>query len=297
MKNGPLTYFEWARPVRNDNHVIQRVFHMPEIGPVTNALNHRQNHSWFHSTLVLLCLVFFGLGVFPQLGFSAAVLFVLMLSGLFLGMADVFLLGLTCGLMLSLRKMGAISNLWPLPTALALSVALFIGKLAPFTRESFGWIKIGDFGRPQIAISAIIVAISGISLVSWFAVIKPDVSDIAARIPHIHPLALVFTGLLFAVSNAACEEFVWRGMIFDALGRVFSSGAVVIFIQALSFGIAHLNGFPRGASGIVLASIYGCMMGYVRQSAKGLLAPIVAHAFADAVIYSILVYVALGKGV
>ena len=269
---------------------------MPVTGPVTNSLHHRQNHSWFHCPLVLLCLVFFGLGVFPQLGFSAVILFVLMLSGLFLRLADVFLLGLTCGLMLSLGKIGAISNLWPLPTALALSIALIIGKLAPFTRESFSWIKRGDFGRQQIAISAIIVAISGISLLLWSAVIKPDVSDIAARIPHIHPLALVFTGTLFAVSNAACEEFVWRGMIFDALGRVFSSGAVVIFIQALSFGIAHLNGFPRGASGMVLAGIYGCMMGYVRRSAKGLLAPVAVHAFADAVIYSILVYVALGKG-
>jgi membrane protease YdiL (CAAX protease family) len=246
--------------------------------------------------LVLLCILFFGIGVFPRFNaICSVVLFIFMLGGLYLRLADVFLLGLTCGLMLLLSRIGAIANLWPLPTALALSIAFIVGKFTPFTKEAFGWIKRGDLGRRQIATIAGIVAISGVSLVLWFAMMKPDVSDIAARIPHIHPIALVLTGILFAVSNAACEEFVWRGMIFNALEMIFDSSVIIVLIQALSFGIAHLNGFPRGASGIVLASIYGCMMGYVRQSAKGLLAPVVAHVFADAVIYAILVYVALGR--
>jgi hypothetical protein len=271
---------------------------MPYKGKMENTKtnNYTRRHSWLHRILVLSCLVFFGVGVVPQFAFCSAVLFVLMLSGLYLRFADVFLLGLTCGLMLLLCRIGTISSLWPLPTALALGIALIIGKLAPFTRGAFGWIKRGDWGRQQIATTAIIVAISGISLVSWYAIVKPDISDLASRIAHVHPVALILIGLLFSISNAICEEFVWRGMIFDAIERAFSSGTVVVFIQALSFGMAHLNGFPRGASGIVLASIYGCIMGYVRQYAKGLLAPIAAHAFADAAIYSILVSVALASG-
>ena len=263
---------------------------------VTKTNDCTLKHSWIHRTLVLLCLVFFGMGVFPQFAFCSVVLFILMLSGLYLRFADVFLLGLTCGLMLLLCRIGTISKLWPLPTALALGIVLIIGKLTPFTKEAFGWIRRGDWGRQQIATTTIVAAISGISLVSWYVIVKPDISDIAGRIAHVHPIALILTGLLFSITNAICEEFVWRGMIFDTVERAFSSSAVVIFVQALSFGMAHLNGFPRGASGIILASIYGCIMGYVRQQSKGLLAPIVAHAFADAVIYSILVSVALASG-
>jgi hypothetical protein len=43
----------------------------------------------------------------------------------------------------------------------------------------------------------------------------------------------------------------------------------------------HLHGFPRGWSGVALASVYGLMMGALRQRARGLLAPWVAHLFAD----------------
>jgi hypothetical protein len=253
-------------------------------------------HSWIHGALVLLCLVFFGMGVFPRFAFCSVVLCIFMLSGLYLRFADLFLLSLTFGLMLLFRGVGTISNLWPLPTALALGIVLILGKLAPFTRQSFGWIKRGDWGRQQIAITIVVAAISGISLISWYVIVKPDISDIAGRIIHAHPVALIFTGLLFSISNAVCEEFVWRGMVLDAVERAFSSSVVAVLVQALSFGMAHLNGFPRGASGIVLASIYGCIMGCVRQNSKGLLAPIVAHAFADAVIYSILVSAALAGG-
>ncbi len=263
---------------------------------ITKTNDYTLKHLWIYRTLVLLCLLFFGMGVFPQFDFCSLVLLVLMLGGLYLRFADVFLLALTCGLILLLCRIGTITNLWPLPTVLAMGIVLIFGKLTPFTKQAFGWIRRGDWGRQQIVTTTIVAAISGVSLVSWYMIVKPDISDIAGRIGHVHPVALVLIGLLFSISNAICEEFVWRGMIFDAVERAFSSSAVVIIVQALSFGMAHLNGFPRGASGMVLASIYGCIMGYVRQQSKGLLAPIVAHAFADAVIYSILVSVALASG-
>lgn len=264
---------------------------------ITSADTSAPKRSLAYGVLVLACLVFFGMGISPEFGFCSGILFVLMLVGLYLGFAEVFLLGLTFGLILVFRRVELISRFWPLPTVLALAVALAMGKLVPFTKGAFAWLKRGELGRQQVKIIFAVAVISGVSLLSWYAIVKPDVSDMAGRIVHVHPAALVLIGLLFSMSNALCEEFVWRGMIFDALGKVFSSTAVVIVVQALSFGMAHLNGFPRGASGVVLASIYGCMMGYVRQNANGLLAPIAAHAFADAVIYSILVFVAHGRGI
>lgn len=257
-----------------------------------------QKRSWLYGTLVFLCLVFFGIGFFPQLSgsFLYAVLVILMLAGLYLGFAEVFLLGLSFGLILWLRGIGALSALWPLPTALALGTVLVVGKLFPFTRGTFGWLKRGELGRTQVAAIVVISAVSAIALVAWYTIVNPDFSDISGRITRMHPVALVFAGLLFSAGNAICEEFVWRGMIYEALERASFPVTAVILLQALSFGFSHINGFPRGVSGIVLASIYGCLIGAVRHNSKGLLAPTIAHAFADAVIYSILVSVAQGTG-
>ncbi len=49
----------------------------------------------------------------------------------------------------------------------------------------------------------------------------------------------------------------------------------------------HLHGFPRGWSGVVLASIYGVMMGALCRRARGLLAPWAAHLFADLAIVAV----------
>lgn len=251
---------------------------------------------WLRGVLVLSCLFFFGMGISPRFAFCSGLLFALMLMGLYLRFAEVFLLGLTCGLMLLLRRVEILISLWPLPTVLALCVALTIGRLLPFTAGAFSWMKEGDLGRREMVLIGAIVPISCIALVLWYCLANPDVSDLAARIARMNPVVLVPAGLLFAVGNAVCEEFVWRGMIFDAVERVFPSISVVILVQGISFGMAHLHGFPRGASGIFLASIYGCMLGYIRHHAHGLLAPVIAHAFADAVIYAVLVFIALRSG-
>jgi uncharacterized protein len=159
------------------------------------------------------------------------------------------------------------------------------------TRAAIDWIKAGTFGRWEIVLIAIISALSGIALIVWYIVVKPDIADLTAKIPSISPFLLVALGLLFAITNAISEELIWRGFVFRALERAVLPGSIVIGIQAISFGLMHLHGFPRGASGIVLATIYGVMLGYLRQRANGLFAPIAAHIFADAVIYIILIFV------
>jgi membrane protease YdiL (CAAX protease family) len=254
-----------------------------------------QKHTWPQATLVLLCLVFFATGSFHWFTGCSVAVFAIMLSGLYLRDADVFLVGLICAMMALLCRIETLNRLWPLPILTALVFVLVTGKILKFTRGTFDWIKSGDLGGRQAAIIAIVAAISAIALVSWYAAVKPDIADLAGMIPRVHPGVLIVTGLVFALTNAACEEFIWRGIIFSALERTFPAGAAVLCIQALSFGAAHVHGFPRGASGIALASIYGYIMGCVRQQAKGLLAPIAAHFFADAVIYSILVFVFLAQ--
>ena len=62
---------------------------------------------------------------------------------------------------------------------------------------------------------------------------------------------------------------------------------MAIAIQALSFGIAHYGGFPRGALGVAMATSYGLMMGIIRHQSGGLLAPFLSHICADLVIFAL----------
>jgi uncharacterized protein len=197
------------------------------------------------------------------------------------------------GLMTVFGMRATISRLWPLPIALALGFILIIGKHLNFTRGAFDWFTWGQWGLRQLIMIVIVALVSGSALLIWYTVVHPNIADLASKIPRVHPLLLLVIGSLFSITNAICEECVWRGMIFNALARTKLPVAAVVGVQAISFGVAHWQGFPRGLSGIGLASIYGVIIGYVRQQANGLGAPIVAHVLADAAIYAILLSAAL----
>lgn len=257
----------------------------------------REGCKALRAALVLLCLFFFGLGIFPGFGRCSFVLFAFMPIGFYFRLPDVFLLGLMCGLALFLWKVETFGGLLlpPFPIAISLVAGLAAGKSLGFTKGAFDWIKAGELDRRQAAIVCAVAALSAISLVCWYEIVHPDVSDLTKRMPHSGAAALIATGFLFSTLNAACEEFFWRGAVYASLKRALLPDSGVIAIQAASFGMAHLHGFPRGASGIALATIYGCILGWVRKDAKGLLAPIAAHVFADLAIYLILVSIAFTK--
>jgi uncharacterized protein len=58
-----------------------------------------------------------------------------------------------------------------------------------------------------------------------------------------------------------------------------------IVLQAAAFGALHREGFPSGASGIVLSGGYGIVLGVLRASSGGLFAPWIAHVLADVMIF------------
>ncbi|MCE5245167.1 MAG: type II CAAX endopeptidase family protein [Syntrophobacteraceae bacterium] len=242
---------------------------------------------WLRTVPVLLILVLFGAGYFRQNAGWPFALFLVMLAGAVFRIADVFLLGLACGLTV-LFKIEPLIRIWPLPFALALIVSFVAGRCMRFARDSFAWLKMGRCGRTECAMVALIALVSGIALAGWYHFTRPDIGDLLDRMPYLSPVALAAVGVGFSIVNASCEEFLWRGMIFSALERCCLPLAGVVVVQALSFGIAHLHGFPRGISGMILAGIYGCMLGALRHRAGGMLAPVAAHLFADLVIYALL---------
>lgn len=129
------------------------------------------------------------------------------------------------------------------------------------------------------------------ALVAWVFLLEPDISDLTGMIPDAPIWLLVIGGSLFALVNAALEEWVWRGLLQPALkaelGLIWA-----IALQAASFGLAHAHGFPRGAVGVALAGSWAVVLGVLRHVAGGLLAPILAHIVADATIAGIVIWLA-----
>jgi membrane protease YdiL (CAAX protease family) len=94
-----------------------------------------------------------------------------------------------------------------------------------------------------IAAATVAVA-SAVSLLLWFKLARPDVKWQAGLIPTWSPGRLVLLGLGFALSNAAVEEMIWRGVIFDTLERARLPTLPVVLMQAVHLGLFTCTGFP-----------------------------------------------------
>jgi len=181
---------------------------------------------------------------------------------------------------------------WPLPLVLALTIYGGVAGLYAPARLGFGWLRCGSFGPPVRQLVLLTVLVSACALVVWYRLAGPDVSMFGARIRPLPLLVLPLAALGFAAVNAAAEEAVYRGFIQCALEDALGVGTAALLLQAAAFGVLHINGFPRGAAGIVLAFVYGLLLGTIRRRAGGMFAPWVAHVCADLVIFGILVILA-----
>jgi uncharacterized protein len=99
-------------------------------------------------------------------------------------------------------------------------------------------------------------------------------------VPNLPPALLVLAAAAFVVVNALLEEVIWRGVLQDRLAPLFGPTAAIV-LQAVSFGVAHAHGVPRGVVGVILAGTWAVMLGALRRHTRGLLAPFVAHVVAD----------------
>src|ERR1700736_362893 len=180
------------------------------------------------------------------------------------------------------------------PWSFLMPVLLYWALLQSFRplRLTATWLRTGHPILPIWIIAATVAAGSAVSLLLWFKLARPDVEWAMGLIPSWSPGRLVLLGLGFALFNAAVEEMIWRGVIFDALERARLPITLVVLMQAVSFGVVHLHGFPSGSLGILLASAYGAILGVLREQTRGLLVPFVTHAVTDSSIFGILVYLA-----
>jgi len=139
-------------------------------------------------------------------------------------------------------------------------------------------VRCSDDPRPAVPHSALaegqilspINQAQELRLHGWIEITDPDLSDLIATVPDAPVGILALFGLLFAVVNSFFEEVLYRGVFMYALEAAFGSPAVALILQAVFFGLLHVQGFPRGVSGMVLAGVFGLALGYLRIRSRGI---------------------------
>ncbi|TGK09612.1 CPBP family intramembrane metalloprotease [Leptospira selangorensis] len=182
-------------------------------------------------------------------------------------------------------------NLWPGTLILAL-VFYFFAFSKIRDAGLLRWLVRGEVSKQVLGLSALFVLSASIALFLWFYLLDPDISDIKENFPKGDIPLLIAAGIGFAIINAIAEEFLFRGILLEALLTARCSLFWALVFQALSFGILHLHGFPRGWVGVGLAGIYGLMTGLIRILSKGIYYPVLVHIFADITIAGIVLFFA-----
>jgi membrane protease YdiL (CAAX protease family) len=178
-------------------------------------------------------------------------------------------------------------KIWPTYLLVPLLIAGLIGFALGYGQDLLRAGRTGRLGRFEWVVIVMVALVAAVALVGWVALLDPDLSRQRAMLPQWPLAGLVIAGLSFSILNAILEEYIWRGILLDWLRTLMPVGAAVL-VQAVSFGAAHYMGFPSGYPGAGLAAVYGLMLGGLSIRANGLLAPIIAHIAADAVIFSVL---------
>jgi membrane protease YdiL (CAAX protease family) len=169
-----------------------------------------------------------------------------------------------------------------------LVVFIAVCGLVETLRPGISWLRRGRITPRGLLIGLAVVVVSGVSLVVWYRLFNPDISEFIVYLPRNSGLVLPAAALAFSVTNALVEEFIYRGVLWEGLHDITGRWEAALVVQALVFGVAHWWGVPNGVVGVCLATIYGLMMGAVRYISRGLLLPIVVHVFADIVIFALL---------
>ncbi|MEU6298728.1 CPBP family intramembrane glutamic endopeptidase [Streptomyces erythrochromogenes] len=168
---------------------------------------------------------------------------------------------------------------WPAPLGIAVLVFLVSGRL-PLFRQGREWLRLGVINRQVVWLTVATVAVSGTALTTWAWLTDPSGGTYLTSLQK-QPLLVGLLGILaFSLVNSFCEEAVFRGIFQTELTPLI--GALpAITVQAVSFGLLHITGFPSGVVGALLAGVYGLLLGFVRERSQGMAAPYVAHVCAD----------------
>lgn len=174
-------------------------------------------------------------------------------------------------------------TLWIAPLAAYLLIVAFI----PALRSSFRLWRFGKVTVKSAAATVVLALLSSGVLVAFHYFLKPDLSHYAGRLPIAAMGGVIAAGFIFSVVNAACEEIFFRGILFNAVEPEWGNTAAVL-LTAVVFSYGHMEGYPPGILGAILALIYGLALGILRAFTGGIGLCFCAHVAADVTIYTLL---------
>jgi hypothetical protein len=172
------------------------------------------------------------------------------------------------------------------------AIVVYLAIVLPVAqnRKQLGWLRVGRMNLQTVVITLGLVFLSAAGLVLWARFLAVDLDRFSTFIPSIPLPLLIAYGIAFALFNSATETFMARAVLFDGFQELFGNAAVSVVLQALVFAAWHFNGFPGGWIGAGLVFGWALALGATRVSSGGLLAPWLAHFFADATIALILLF-------
>lgn len=172
--------------------------------------------------------------------------------------------------------------LWLVPL---IAYGLIVAVVPPLrrTRQPF---RFGSTDRLSVVATLVVILGSSAALLTFDAIVKPDLSMHHGFLREAAGQGLLLSAVVFSVVNAILEELVFRGILFDAFKSQLGVGMAIVATSIL-FGLGHLEGYPPGPIGAVMAGVYGLCLGGLRQMTGGLGLVIAAHIAADATIYYI----------
>jgi membrane protease YdiL (CAAX protease family) len=148
-------------------------------------------------------------------------------------------------------------------------------------------IAIGRLDGAPLAFAGLVLVGAPAVLVGFQVLQDPDVGDLYAKVPMSLGGSVLLALIVFSVVNAVCEELVFRWLLYQAVAEEWNRFAAITASAAL-FGLAHLQGYPPGPIGAILAGLYGVALGVLRDWTGGLGLATLCHIAADATIFGIL---------
>jgi membrane protease YdiL (CAAX protease family) len=176
---------------------------------------------------------------------------------------------------------------WPWYLLLPLLAYGCIVLLFSPLRRTATVISIGRVSGPPLLCAIILSVATTVALTAFHSWVRPDVTELAGRIPIAAFGNLPLAAICFSILNATLEELVFRGVLWEAIAEEWNNG-VALVATSVFFGVGHLHGYPPGVVGAVLAGMYGIALGLLRWWTGGLGLAIASHVCADATIFTLL---------
>jgi CAAX protease family protein len=176
---------------------------------------------------------------------------------------------------------------WPALWLVPLAAYLLLVLVVPRLRHSFRVWRFGAVTPTSIVATALITVLSCGALIAFHHYSQPDLSRYAGRLPIMALGGVAAAGVIFSIVNATCEEVFFRGILYDSMESISGRGVAIVLTAAV-FGRGHMEGYPPGVLGAVLAGFYRLALGVLRAFTGGIGLGIIAHIAADATIFTLL---------